>query len=65
MKPIVFDIGPNTGYAMIDAAKQNTHVQYFVFEPLPKMFEQLVLKCQDLPSKSLTALLIKTTFGKS
>ena len=65
MKPIVFDIGPNTGYAMIDAAKKNTSVQYYVFEPHPKMFQQLVHDCQDLPNVVLINKAVSNFNGKS
>lgn len=65
MKPIVFDIGANTGDSLVEHAKQNPNCQYYAFEPVPQLFNKLIELTADLPNVVLVKKALSNFNGKA
>ena len=65
MKPIIFDIGANTGDTLVQHAQANPNFQYYAFEPVPQLFEKLIQITADLPNVVLVKKALSNFNGKA
>ena len=65
MKPIVFDIGTNTGDSLVEHAKQNPNCQYYSFETVPQLFNKLIELTADLSNVVLVKKALSNFNGKA
>jgi FkbM family methyltransferase len=65
MKPIVFDIGANTGDALVENATKSPECQYFAFEPVPQLFQKLIELTKDLPNVVIVNKALSNFNGKA
>jgi len=65
MKPIIFDIGANTGDTLVQHAQANPTFQYYAFEPVPQLFDKLINLTANLPNVVLVKKALSNFNGKA
>ncbi len=65
MKQVIFDVGANTGIQIVENAKKYPQNQYYAFEPVPQLFDNLIKITKDLPNVVLVKKAVSDFNGKA